>query len=117
MKHQHTLKDDEELSKVFPIGAKDFQVSERREAENIKEILAKSKVRMIANDEDDPGSRPRDKDCSYRHLLRDTEGKDFKSVTTGCKYKVGQKITCKAKDVIYLVTCKRHNIQGVSCTT
>ena len=28
-----------------------------------------------------------------------------------------QKITCEAKDVIYLVTCKRHNIQGVGCTT
>ena len=58
MKHQHILKDDAELSKVFPNGAKDFQVSERREAKNIKEILAKSKVRMLANDEDDPGSRP-----------------------------------------------------------
>ena len=57
MKHQHILKDDAELSKVFPNGAKDFQVSERREAKNIKEILAKSKVRMLTNDEDDPGSR------------------------------------------------------------
>ena len=116
MKHQHILKDDAELSKVFPNGAKDFQVSERREAENIKEILAKSKVRMLTNDEDDPGSRPCDRECSYCHLLRETEGKDFKSVTTGCKYKVRQKITCEAKDVIYPVTCKRHNIQGVGCT-
>ena len=31
MKHQHILKDDAELSKVFPNGPKDFQVSERRE--------------------------------------------------------------------------------------
>ena len=51
MKHQHILKDDAELSKVFPNGAKDFQVSERRKAKNIKEILAKSKVRMLTNDE------------------------------------------------------------------
>ena len=50
-------------------------------------------------------------------MLKEIEGKDFKSVTTGCKYKVRQKITCEAKDVIYLVTCKRHNIQGVGCTT
>ena len=64
MKHQHILKDDEELSKVFPNGAKDFLVSERREAKNIKEILAKSKVRTLTNDKDDPGSRPCDKDCS-----------------------------------------------------
>ena len=63
-------------------------------------------IHMITNDEDDPGSRPCDRECSYCHLLRETEGKDFKSVTTGCKYKVRQKITCEAKDVIYLVTCK-----------
>ena len=51
MKHQHILKDDEELSKVSPNGAKDFQVSERREAKNIKEILAKSKVFLQTNDD------------------------------------------------------------------
>ena len=48
MKYQHILKDDE-LNKVFPNGAKDFQVSERREAKNIKEILAKSKIRTLMN--------------------------------------------------------------------
>ena len=57
---------------------------------------------MLTNNEDDPGSRPCDRECSYCHLLRETEGKDFKSVTTGCKYKVRQKITCEAKDVIYV---------------
>ena len=62
MKHQHILKYDEELIKVFPNGAKDFQGSERREAKNIKEILAKSKVRTLTNDENDPGRRPCDKD-------------------------------------------------------
>ena len=67
---------------------------------NIKEILAKSKVKTLTNDEDDPGSRPCDKDCSYCYLLRETEGKDFKSVTTGCKYKMRQKTTCEAKDFI-----------------
>ena len=46
----------------------------RREAKNIKEILSEAKVRTPANDEDDPGSRPCDKDCSYSycHLLRET---------------------------------------------
>ena len=41
----------------------------------------------------------------------------FKSVVTGCTYKVRQKITCEAEDVIYLVTCEKHNIRGVGCTT
>ena len=73
-------------------------------------------MRFLTNDEDDPGSRPCDTESSYWYLLRETEGNDFKSVTTGCKYKVRQEITCEAKDVIYLVTCKRHNIQRVGCT-
>ena len=40
----------------------------------------------------------------------------FKNVVTGCTYKVIQKITCEAHDVIYLVTCRKNNIQGVGCT-
>ena len=71
----------------------------------------------MINDEDDPFSGPCDKDCSYCHLLRETEGKDFKSVTTGRKYKEKQKVTGEAEDFIYLVTCKRHNIQGVGFTS
>ena len=57
-----------------------------------------------------------DKDCSCCHLSREKEGKDFKSETTGCKYKVRQQITCEATDVICLVACKKHNSQGVECT-
>ena len=64
-----------------------------------------------------PGSKPCENDCAYCHLLRETEGKVFKSVVTGCTYKVRKKITCEAHDAINLVTCKKHNIQGVGCTT
>ena len=38
-------------------------------------------------------------------------------MVTGCTCKVRQKITREADDVIYLVTCKKYNIQGVGCTT
>ena len=117
LKHQNILKDDEELSRVFPNGAKDFQISQRRDAKNIKEILAKSKIETFTNKEEDTGSKPCENHCACCHLLRETEGKVFKSVVTGCTYKVRQKITCEDKDVIYLVTCKKHNIQGVGCTT
>ena len=38
------MKEDEVLSKVFPKGAKHFQVSEKRGSKNIKELLAPSSV-------------------------------------------------------------------------
>ena len=41
----------------------------------------------------------------------------FKSVVTGPTYKVRQKITCEAHDAMNWVTCKKHNIQEVGCTT
>ena len=39
-KFDHILKNDEKMKKVFPYGAKYFQVSEKRGTKNIKEILA-----------------------------------------------------------------------------
>ena len=47
LKHQHIILDADELKKVFPNGAKDFQVSERRKAKNLKELLAKSKIATL----------------------------------------------------------------------
>ena len=117
-KHLNILKDDEELSRVFPNGAKDFQISQRRDAKNIKEILAKSKIKTFTIEEEEGSrSKPCENHCACCHLLRETERKVFRSEVTGCTYNVRQKITCEAKDVIYLVTCKKHNIQGVGCTT
>ena len=75
------LKDDEELSRVFPNGAKDFQISQRRDAKNIKEILAKS---PFTNEEKDLESKPCKKDCAYCHLLRETEGKGWGQIDEHC---------------------------------
>ena len=32
-------------------------------------------------------------------------------------YKIRQNITCKSKDIIYIISCRRHNVQGMGCTT
>ena len=43
-KFERIIKEDEVLSKVFPNGAKHFQVSEKRGSKNNKELLAPSSV-------------------------------------------------------------------------
>ena len=45
-KHQHILMNSHILKKVFPRGAKDFQIVEKRGGPNIKEYLAPSKVKI-----------------------------------------------------------------------
>ena len=50
-------------------------------------------------------------------MLRKTTSHEFKSLRTGCRYKIRQNITCESKDIVYLVTCNKHNIQVVGCTT
>ena len=64
VKHQNILKDDEEFSGVFGNGGKDFQMSQRRDAKNIKEILVKSKIKTFTNEEEDPESKPCENHCA-----------------------------------------------------
>ena len=63
------------------------------------------------------GSGPCNKNCAYCDHLRRTEADTFKSVKTGSVYKIRQNITCESKDIIYIISCRRHNLQGVGCTT
>ena len=58
LKHQHIILDDDELKKVFPYGAEDFQVSKRREAKNLKELLAKSRIATVEVDGQNGGNQP-----------------------------------------------------------
>ena len=58
LSHQNIIYEDEELREVFPNGARDFQVSERREAKNIKELLVTSTISTVVNEEENSGSGP-----------------------------------------------------------
>jgi hypothetical protein len=44
-KHQHIIKSDPNLLRIFPRGARDFQVAFRKDSRNIKEILALSSTK------------------------------------------------------------------------
>ena len=50
-KFKHIIEDDEELKKIFPHGIKHFQVSEKRDSKNIKEILAPSNTCLSNEDQ------------------------------------------------------------------
>ena len=43
------IEEDEELQEVFPKGIKHFQISERRGAKNIKELLAPPNIKFKEN--------------------------------------------------------------------
>ena len=58
LSHQNIIYEDEELREVFPNGASDFQVSERRDAKNIKELLATSTISTVVNEEENSSSGP-----------------------------------------------------------
>jgi hypothetical protein len=116
-KHQHILMSSHILKKVFPRGAKDFQIVEKRGAPNIKEYLASSRVNISIHEEENAGSYPCNKNCIYCPLLRNTQGKEFKSLKTGKSYKIRQHITCDSNDIVYLITCNRHIIQGIGYTS
>ena len=112
------------MKKVFPYGVMHFQISEKRGTKNIKEILAPSTVNLndceyVDNEtaEQDLGCHPCNKPCVYCQLLSKTEANHFKSVQTGQSFKIRQSINCQSKDIIYLVSCVKCNLQGVGSTT
>ena len=67
--------------------------------------------------EENSGSGPCNKNCAYCDHLRRTEVDTFKCVKTLSVYKIRQNITCESKDIIYIISCRIHNVQGVGCTT
>ena len=112
LSHQNNIYEDEELREVFPNGARDFQVSERREAKNIKELLATSTISTVVNEKENSGSGPCNKNCAYCDHLRKTEADTLKSMKTGSVYKIRQNITCESKDIIYIISCRRIEYTG-----
>ena len=49
-------------------------------------------------------------------MLEITRGTTFRSTSTKRTYKVRQKINCESKNVVYLVSCRKHQFQGIGQT-
>ena len=88
-----------------------------------KEILAPSTIKFRENeeernhqpisDQDPEGCYPCKTPRACCLLLCKLQGNTFQSVATKKSFKIRQNINCKSKNVIYLVTCVKCNIQGV----
>ena len=116
-KNEHLIKNDATLSRIFPRGCKDFQVTYKRGGKNIKEWIASPTVNSFSN-RDEPEVPVCDAcendciDCSY---LRG-KGRFFTSHVLKRRFRIRQKVNCNSANVVYLVTCKKCMIQGVGET-
>ena len=116
-KHDHLLKNDEELRRIFPNGSKDFQVTYKRGAKNIKEWLASPLLNTMEGTDDRKFSCEKCPkncvDCTYL----EKKGEYFYSTSLKRRFKIRQNVNCESQNVVYLVTCKKCKIQGVGETT
>ena len=115
-KFKSRLEDDEELKEIFPKGIKHLQVSERRGAKNMKEILAPSVSAVNSADteegehiepsitrnttsmvENDNGCYPCGKNCAYCTLVDKSKGNTFKSVTNEKGLRSGRKLIVRQR--------------------
>ena len=110
-KHFHIFQGSERL-KEPPIVA-------FRKPKSIRQFLVRAKVNNDAdfnemNSENSGCFKLHSKNCKLCHVLQQTDS--FSSTVTNRTYKIKQKITCKSKGVIYLVTCLDCNKQYVGET-
>ena len=84
------------------------------EGEHIEPSITRNATSMVENDN---GCYPCGKNCAYCTLVDKSKGNTFKSVSNGKMFKIRQKINCTSKNLIYMVRCKRCNLQGVGHTT
>ena len=130
-KFQHILEEDDLCKQIFPKGT--FRVAYKRGHNNLKELIAPSKISFRDSKEGIRGKRQYIGKCrkcgecgkSIRGRKRASgiyccqvleENDQFLSRTTGERYKIRQDISCKSENIIYLVNCKNCRMQGVgSC--
>ena len=73
----------------------------------------------VQNEEDqnmEEGCYPCGKPCTYCHLEK-SQAKTFKSKSNKEVFKIRQHITCKSRNIIYLVTCAKCKLQSFGDST
>ena len=116
-KHAHLLRSSPELLEIFP--SKSIFPAYRR-TKNLKDILAPPKFcRNRGVDQAESETRGCFK-CSSRcdlcknFLIQDS---NFKSFSTGRTYRINQNLSCSSKNVVYLASCNKCNLQYVGSTS
>ena len=116
-KHLHFLESNPKLNELFP---KNSIIPSYHRSKNLKEILAPSKFESTPSQRvTSPvgGCFKCDKnrcDLCKNHFV---ESRNFSSLKTGKSYSIRPNLTCDSKNVIYLVSCKRCQLQYIGSTT
>ena len=114
---EEKIENSDLLKRMFPKGGRNIQVSMRRGAKNIKELLATTKIDQREERAMRTGSSgPCDKPCVHCPVFKPLEGPTFTSTVTKRTYKIRQMTNCQSKMGVYLITCRKCQIQGVGST-
>lgn len=115
-KHRHLLESNTKLKELFP---KNSIIPAYRRSKNLKAILAPSKYQTRNIHTTNPleaGCYKCDKGrCDLCKNF--VESRNFYSFRTGKSYIVRPNLTCSSKNVIYLVSCKKCQLQYIGSTT
>ena len=112
-KHFHLLRSSSQITYIFP--AKSVFPAYRR-TKNLKKVLAPSKFRpnSAANQMVNTGGcfkcNKNRCDLYKNFLIHDSK---FRSSATGRQYPIRQKLSCSSRNVIYLATCCKCDLQYV----
>ena len=113
-KYKHLIYDLPSLKKKkFPVGS---IIPAFRRTKIIKEILSSKPREQHRTPDDQRGCFKCTGKCDLcRNYLKETNC--FTSTSTSRMYPITQILNCKSKNVIYLVTCKKCNVQYVGSTS
>ena len=111
--YKHLIYDSPNLANIFPKGS---IIPSFRRAKNIKEILAKPKNTNCSASPSEQGCFKCNGKCDLCKIYL-IETNFFTSCSTGRYYRIRQHIYCKSRNVIYLVTCNKCNLQYVGSTS
>ena len=115
-KHLHLLHSSPQIKEIFPCWS---IFPAYRRTKNLKEILAPSKLRSTSSRNqraEEGGCSKCGKQCDLcnNFLLQASK---FQSAATGRQYPIEQNLSCSSKNVIYLATCNKCNVQYVGSTS
>ena len=111
-KHFYLLQPSPEVKEIFP--SKSIFAAYRR-TKNLKEMMAPSKFRLTSS----RNQREENRGCSKCDLCKNylIQASKFQSSSTGRQYPMQQGLSCLSRNVIYLATCAKCNLQYVGSTS
>ena len=113
-KHKHLISTPE-WKEIFPDKS---IITAYRRPKNLKDILAPSKFakQHVLGKNQRPGCFKCKRKCDLcNNFLKETDC--FRSFSTGRSYKIKQEINCGTTNIVYLISCKKCNVQYVGSTS